>query len=81
VDILTPHFKIEIKNKMNINEFSEVKANNQIQALLDLITDLASNVQDNRNLIKLLKIKIKTLENLTDINQLKIECADCQEGE
>ena len=57
-----------------LSELPEVKINNQIQAVLDLISGHTEVIELHTKMLEVLYEKIDNV-------QMDTECADCQEGE
>jgi hypothetical protein len=65
---------MDIKEIEQLSSLPEVKMNNQIQAVLDLISGHTEVIELHTKMLEVLYEKIDNV-------QMDIECADCQEGE
>ena len=65
---------MDIKEIEQLSSLPEVKMNNQIQAVLDLISGHTEVIELHT---KMLEVLYKKIDNV----QMDTECEDCQEGE
>ena len=65
---------MDIKEIEQLSSLPEVKMNNQIQAVLDLISGHTEVIELHTKMLEVLYEKIDNV-------QMDTECADCREGE
>ena len=65
---------MDIKEIEQLSSLPEVKMNNQLQAVLDLIIGHTEVIELHTKMLEVLYAKIDNV-------QMDTECADCQEGE
>ena len=68
---------MDIKEIEQLSSLPEVKMNNQLQAVLDLIIGHTEVIELHTKMLEVLYEKIKTIDNV----QLNTECAECMDGE
>jgi hypothetical protein len=68
---------MDIKEIEQLSSLPEVKMNNQLQAVLDLIIGHTEVIELHTKMLEVLYAKIKTIDNV----QLNTECAECMDGE